>query len=73
MSKSKLVCNLSLDDFFTLPDSSETWRRCGSEPCWAVDTNHNNRRTKGYDCVTLSDANKKTWLPASQRVELVDK
>lgn len=69
MSKSKLVCNLGLADFFTLPDSPEVWRKCGGEPSYWV---ANGKRTKGYDCVSLYDNSIKAWLPANQRVELVD-
>ena len=70
MSRTKLVCNLGLADFFTLPDSGEIWRKKGGEPSWWV---ANGKRTKGYDCETLYGAEKKVWLPANQRVQLVDR
>ena len=70
MSRTKLVCNLGLADFFTLPDSGEIWRKKGGEPSWLV---ANGKRTKGYDCEALYDAEKKVWLPANQRVQLVDR
>jgi hypothetical protein len=69
MARTKLVCNLGLADFFTLPDSPEVWRKCGREPSyWET----NGKRTKGYDCVSLYDNSIKVWLPGNQRVELVD-
>lgn len=69
MSRTKLVCNLNMADFFTLPDSGEVWRRKGGEPSyWLKD----GKRTKGYDCVSLYDSSQKIWLPSSQRVDLVD-
>ena len=70
MSRSKLVCNLGMADFFTLPNSNEVWRRKGGEPSWLV---ANGKRTKGYDCESLYDSEQKRWLPSNQRVELVNK
>ena len=70
MSKSKLVCNLSLADFFTLPDSDEVWRKKGGDPVWYV---KDGKRRKGYDCESLYDASKKRWLPSNQRVDLVER
>lgn len=70
MSKSRLVCNLGMDDFFTLPDSGEIWRRTGLNASFLVKDGKN---TKGYTCVSLFDGEKKTWLPANQRVDLVEK
>ena len=69
MSKTKLVCNLGMADFFTLPDSADVWRRKGGEPSWLV---KDGKRTKGYDCESLYDSSMKVWLPANQRVDLVD-
>jgi len=70
MAKTKLVCNLGLADFFTLPDSGEVWRKKGGEPSWLV---ADGKRKKGYDCESLYDRTKKIWLPSNQRVELLDK
>ena len=69
MSRSKLVCNLGLADFFTLSDSVEVWRKKGGDATYFV---KDGKRTKGYDCVSLYDADRKIWLPANQRVELID-
>lgn len=69
MARTKLVCNLNMADFFTLPNSGEIWRRKGGEPSyWLKD----GKRTKGYDCESLYDPRQKIWLPSSQRVDLVD-
>jgi hypothetical protein len=57
-------------DFFTLPDSSDVWRKKGGEPTYLV---KDGKRMKGYDCENLYDANEKIWLPASQRVDLLDR
>lgn len=70
MSRSKLVCNLGLDDFFTLPDSAEVWHKKGGDAVWYV---KDGKRVKGYDCESLYDNDQKIWLPANERVDLVDK
>ena len=73
MCKSKLICNLNLDDFFTLPDSDEVWRRKSRESIYIVDcTGNNPRRRKAYECVSLHDDNKVINLNGSERVMLVD-
>jgi len=69
MSRSKLVCNLGLADFFTLPDSDEVWRKKGGEPTYYI---KDGKRIKGYDCESLYDNQKKIWLKANDRVDLVD-
>ena len=69
MGKTRLVCNLGMADFFTLPDSGEVWRRKGGDPVWYV---KDGKRIKGYDCEDLYDGTQKVWLPANQRVDLVD-
>lgn len=69
MSRSKLVCNLGMADFFTLPDSDEVWRKKGGDKVYYV---KDGKRTAGYDCVSLYDDEKKIWLPANERVYLVD-
>jgi len=70
MARSRLICNLGLADFFTLPESGEIWRKKGGEPSyWLKD----GKRTKGYDCESLYDPSQKVWLPANQRVDLVDR
>ena len=70
MARTKLVCNLGMADFFTLPDSNEVWRKKGGDPSYWV---KDGKRTKGYDCESLYDGTQKIWLPASQRVDLMDK
>lgn len=73
MAKSKLVCNLNLDDFFTLPGSSEVWRRKSKDPVYIVDyTGNNPKRRKAYECVSLYDSTKQVTLNGSERVQLVD-
>ena len=42
----------------------------GREPSYWV---KDGKRTKGYDCESLYDSMQKIWLPASQRVDLVEK
>ena len=69
MSKSRLVCNLGMADFFTLPDSGEIWRKKGGEKTYYV---KDGKRIAGYDCESLYDCDKKIWLPANERVDLVD-
>lgn len=69
MSRSKLVCNLGLADFFTLPDSAEVWRKKDGDPVWYV---KDGKRVKGYDCESLYDNEQKIWLPANERVDIVD-
>ena len=74
MSRSKLVCNLGLADFFTLPDSSEVWRKKGNEPIYVTDSSGNyTKRYKEYECESLYDSSVKIRLKANDRVELVDK
>lgn len=74
MAKSKLVCNLGMADFFTLPDSGEIWRKKGTDPVYVVDASGDYvKRYKAYDCESLYDANQQIWLPGNQRVDLVDR
>lgn len=70
MAKSRLVCNLGMADFFTLPDSGEVWRRTGKNAFFLVKDGKNE---KMYSCVSLFDSDKQCSLPANQRVDLVDK
>ena len=69
MAKSKLVCNLRMDDFFVIPDSAEVWRRKGGGFVWVVD---DHGKWKGYECVSVYDPDLVTTLPASERVTLQD-
>ena len=71
MSKSRLVSNLRMDDFFTLPDSGEIWRKNGGEE--KVFLVEGGKRVTAYECVSLYDADKKVILRGGDRVELVDK
>ena len=74
MSRSKLVCNLGMADFFTLPDSGEVWRRKGGDPTFVVDASGDYvKRYKVYECESLYDAEKKITLKGNDRVELVDR
>lgn len=73
MPRSKLVCNLGLDDFFMLPDSSEVWRKKSSDHIFVVDASGDNvKRFKAYRCVSLYDNSQEVTLPANQRVDLLD-
>ncbi len=61
-TRTKLVCNLSLDDFFTYPDTDGTWRRT------------NNTHIVGkkyYECRQLENSERKMLLQANERVELI--
>ena len=68
MSRSRLVCNLGMADFFTLNDG-EVYRKKGGEKTYYV---KDGKRIAGYDCESLYDRDKKIWLPANERVDLVD-
>ena len=70
MGRSRLVCNLGMADFFTLPDSGEIWRKKGGDKIYQT---VNDKSTAGYMCESLYDGKQKIWLPANQRVDLVDK
>lgn len=70
MAKSRLVCNLGMADFFTLPDSGEVWRKKGGDKTYYV---KDGKRTAGYDCESLYDSTQQIWLPGNQRVDLVDR
>ena len=69
MAKTRLVCNLGMADFFTLPDSDDVWRKKGGDKTYFV---QDGKRTAGYDCESLYDSKKRIWLKANDRVELVD-
>lgn len=69
MAKSKLVCNLGLADFFTLPGSGEIWRKKGGDK---VSLMEDGKRVAGYECESLYDAEKKVILKGNDRVDLVD-
>ena len=72
MARSKLVCNLNLDDFFTLPDSGEVWRKT-DERIWVTDVSGDTlKRYQAYKCVSLYDNTKEVALKGTQRVDLVD-
>ena len=74
MSKSRLVCNLGMADFFTLPYDSDVWRKKGTEPIFVVDASGDYvKRYKMYECESLYDSNKQIRLKANDRVDLVDK
>ena len=73
MGRSKLVCNLNMDDFFTLPESSEVWRRKGKDKIWVTDASgERTKRYQGYECVSLYDDDKWIVLKGNDRVDLVD-
>ena len=71
MARSRLVCNLGMADFFTLPDSGEIWRKRGVDPVYVDVTGK--KRQKMYECESLYDGEQRIRLPGTQRVDLVDK
>jgi len=70
MARSKLVCNLNMSDFFTLPDSGEIWRKKGGGK---VQRDVGGKMMSGYECVSLYDSDEKRFLLGTERVDLVDK
>jgi len=70
MGRTRLVCNLGMADFFTLPGSGEVWRKKGGDKVYNI---KDGKRTAGYDCESLYDGDQKIWLPGNERVELIDK
>ena len=36
MARSRLVCNLGLADFFTIPESDDVWRKKGGDKSYIV-------------------------------------
>ena len=69
MSRAKLVCNLNLSDFFTLPNSGEIWRKKGGDKIFLVE---DGKRVAAYECESLYDSEKKVVLKGNDRVDLVD-
>lgn len=63
--RTKLVCNLGLDEFFTYPDEEGTWRR-------TTQTTKLSGK-KYYICRQLEDYNKMLVLLGTDRVELKGK
>ena len=73
MGKSRLVCNLGMADFFTLPDSAEVWRKKRTEPIRIVDASGDYvKRYKAYECESMYDSSQTVRLSGNQRVDLVD-
>ena len=70
MARQRLVCNLGMADFFTLPDNGEVWRRMGGDK---VFREVNGKKKAGYMCASLYEAGREIWLPADLRVDLMDK
>ena len=72
-ARTKLVCNLNMDDFFTLPDNGEAWRRKGTDYIYITDaTGEHVKRYKAYECVSLYDSSQEITLKGTDRVQLVD-
>ena len=69
VARTKLVCNLGMADFFTLPDSGEIWRKKGGDNVWIME---DGKRRKAYECESLYDSEKKVVLKGDDRVTLVD-
>ena len=70
MGKTRLVCNLGMADFFTLPDSGEIWRKKGCDKIYLME---NEKRIAAYECESLYDAEKRVVLKGNYRVDLVDR
>ena len=70
MARDKLVCNLRWTDLFILPDSDLVWRKKDGDKTYQV---KDGKRMAGYNCESLYFPEYKIWLPASQRVTLIDK
>lgn len=70
MAKTRLVCNLGMADFFTLPGSGEIWRKLGGDKVYIME---DGKRTAAYECESLYDSEKKVVLKGNERVELLDK
>lgn len=64
-TRTKLICNLRMDDFFKCPDRDGTWRRMNDT--MVIDGK------KHYRCQNLDDTTKLRWLPGNARVELAEK
>ena len=71
MARSRLVCNLGLADFFTIPESDEVWRKKGGDKTYIVRAS-DGKRIAGYDCESLYDSEQRIWLPANTRVDMVE-
>ena len=70
MARTRLVCNLGMADFFTLPDSGEVWRKKGGDKVFLVE---DGKRIAAYECESLYDAEKRVVLKGTERVELMDR
>ena len=64
-ARTKLVCNLSMADFFTYPHSEGTWRK--------TPQTETIRGKKFYLCRQLENNDMKLLIQGSERVELVGK
>jgi len=63
--RTKLVCNLGLDDFFVYPHNEGNWRR--------TNETRTMRGKKYYLCKQLEDNAKQLLVMGSERVELMQK
>lgn len=63
--RTKLVCNLGLDDFFIYPHNEGSWRR--------TNETRTMRGKKYYLCKQLEDNTKQLLVMGSERVELRQK
>jgi len=63
--RTKLVCNLNLDDFFVYPHNDGTWRR-------TTETRTIRGKTY-YVCKQLEEYRKQLLILGSERVELREK
>jgi len=63
--RTKLVCNLNIDDFFFYPDNEGTWRK--------TPETRTIRGKKYYVCKQLEEYGKQLLILGSERVELREK
>ena len=64
-TRTKMVCNLGTNEFFTYPHSEGTWRK--------TDETRTIRGKKYYVCRQREDNSHQLVIMASERVELIQK
>jgi len=65
--KSKLICNVGLDDVFFLPGASPAYRKNTLDKKLIIE---NGKKVTAYECVDMS-TNKLVTLKGSERVDVV--
>ena len=67
--RTKLVCNLRMDDFFTYPGAEGTWRRTGEKML----VRDGRKSYSGYECRQLENNENWMTLRGEERVTLIEK